>query len=394
MGSVVNRGPNVWLLKWELERSAEGRRQYGYRTVHGTKTDAKQELAKIESDRRNRKRSNYQSSRESLAFWSERFFEHLTLEQEGVSAKTLEGYRQWARVHILPALGGRPLLDINREDVNCFLAQLDKRDGLKPASVKHARRVLKMIFDFAIDSKDSGLKTNPAYLASRRNGGRKRKHAASKRVKALDETQLAALLNFFWEREPHYYDAVCFSAYTGCRQGEQLALRWKDLNFERGEANISRSVESLNRSYSITATKTGEGRVVGLSPALLTLLKRRHVKYLEDHRALGSYPAEEDLVFPRSPAEPLTPMSRHNLSRAVSRAAKALGLQGYTWHCLRHTWATQQLADGTQLKVVSYLLGHSTEATTLQIYSHYLPNTGLAAVSSTAKRLDQLIKEL
>jgi site-specific recombinase XerD len=62
---------------------------------------------------------------------------------------------------------------------------------------------------------------------------------------------------------------------------------------------------------------------------------------------------------------------------------KASGLLAFTWHCLRHTFASRLVMAGVDIRTVQELLGHKTISMTVR-YSHLAPKHTLAAV----ERLD------
>ena len=62
------------------------------------------------------------------------------------------------------------------------------------------------------------------------------------------------------------------------------------------------------------------------------------------------------------------------MTRAFTKAVKNAGLSHLTIHGLRHTHATMLLEAGINPKVVSERLGHASIATTMDIYSHVLPD--------------------
>ena len=54
------------------------------------------------------------------------------------------------------------------------------------------------------------------------------------------------------------------------------------------------------------------------------------------------------------------------ISRPLERWVKASGITKHiTFHCFRHTFATLQLASGTQITTIQKMLGHKNIGTTL-----------------------------
>ncbi len=93
---------------------------------------------------------------------------------------------------------------------------------------------------------------------------------------------------------------------------------------------------------------------------------------------------EDDLVFGNVDGAAMDPGTlTHNFARIAQRA----GLPGTRFHNLRHTFASLMLLAGIHPKVVSEMLGHSSVAFTLDVYSHVVPGLQEAA----GKRLDEVL---
>jgi integrase len=69
--------------------------------------------------------------------------------------------------------------------------------------------------------------------------------------------------------------------------------------------------------------------------------------------------------------------------RWFDAVVKVAGLQSFTWHCLRHTFASRLVMAGVDIRTVQELLGHKTIGMTVR-YSHLAPKHTLAAI----ERLD------
>jgi integrase len=82
-----------------------------------------------------------------------------------------------------------------------------------------------------------------------------------------------------------------------------------------------------------------------------------------------------------------TPLNSKNVRRRALRpACEALNLPAVNWHSFRHTHATL-LGDVASLKTAQALLGHKDLETTLNVYTHAIPESQRRAVDKVAEIL-------
>jgi len=159
---------------------------------------------------------------------------------------------------------------------------------------------------------------------------------------------------------------------TDLRLGEACALRWSDVDFVRGVATVQRSVQrQKGKGLMYVEPKTaGSRRAIRLPQGTVDMLKA-HWDIVEHIRGSAGEPwREHSLIFPALTGGPLDP-SRVNT--ALHNDLHRAGLPRLRVHDLRHMAATLLLEEGTHPKVVQDLLGHSTIAMTLDLYSHVTP---------------------
>jgi integrase len=176
------------------------------------------------------------------------------------------------------------------------------------------------------------------------------------------------------------------AASTGARRGELIALQWPDVRHDLRELVVRRS-----QSYTARAgVRTREGktgrkghRVVSIGPATMLLLRR--------HRA-----AQVELALARALPEPVwvfshdagvTPWRPDYATMTLARLRATHGLPAVNTKALRHYVATQMLADGESPVQVAGRLGHSTPATTLRVYAHWVRATDRTAGDRLDDRL-------
>lgn len=213
------------------------------------------------------------------------------------------------------------------------------RKGYKPATINKLINIFKHSFtklvDWEILSEDrlkairkvKMLKTTP-------------------KLRYLQEDEIERLLQAC---DAYLYGIVLTALHTGMRKGEILDLKWQNVDLKNGIILIEK-------------TKTGYRREIPISDTLKAYLKQLFVK-----RRLNT-----DYVF----VNPETGKRFIDLKRSFNSACKKAGLHEVTLHTLRHTFASQLVMAGVDIKTVSELLGHQ-KITTTMIYAH---------LSSTHKR--------
>lgn len=188
-------------------------------------------------------------------------------------------------------------------------------------------------------------------------GGAKRVWSSSELARFLEEAD-SDRLSACWR----------FLAMTGCRRGEALGLRWRDLDLDRGRATIAQTV-AANRLVSETKTDRSR-RTIALDPVTVAMLRQHREAQVEERDALGGSLDPDDLVFCREDGAPIWPRS---LTRRFASFVETAGLPTIRLHDLRHTHATLALQAGVHPKVVQERLGHAAISITLDIYSHSIP---------------------
>jgi integrase len=208
-------------------------------------------------------------------------------------------------------------------------------------------------------------------------------------VEIFTQSEIARVLGHFNGRPLR--PIVSFLLGTGCRRGEALALRWKDVDFTTGIIQIERSVEQTAGGFRFKGPKTRHGRRgVTISPWLIAELKAHRTRQQEHRLQLGvGAAAADDLVFAAWDGSVLPPAG---VSDAFRRAMKTLGIER-TLHALRHTHVSQLIAAGVDVLTISRRIGHAKPSITLNVYSHLLPATDARAAEAIERAFGN-IKEM
>ena len=159
---------------------------------------------------------------------------------------------------------------------------------------------------------------------------------------------------------------------TGMRQGELLALRWRDVDFDTRSIMVQGSLQRVAGKLTILEPKTASSRRrIALTATAVDTLRRHRIGQSEQRLRAGPGWEDRDLVFTNSVGRPIEVTNL--LRRSFRPILEEASLPRIRFHDLRHTAATLMLGRGVHPKVVAEMLGHSQISTTLDLYSHVTP---------------------
>lgn len=162
---------------------------------------------------------------------------------------------------------------------------------------------------------------------------------------------------------------VTLCLYTGIRIGELCGLMWSDIDFERKQLYVRRTVQRIkNDACEDVNEKT---KVASLLPKSGTSIRSIPlpgflIALLLEHRSQSH--ATDGYVISRdgSSIEP------RNMQYRFQRLLIAANVKQVNFHTTRHTFATRALENGFDIKTLSEILGHSSAVITLNKYAHTL----------------------
>jgi integrase len=284
-----------------------------------------------------------------------------------VSPKTHERYQQIVENFLLPELGGVMLTKLTPADIATAYGKwqsegrLDgKAGGLAPRTRRHIHRILRSALARAVEQ--HRIATNPADAFKNRLPKVERKE-----MHTLTAEQSGALLTAI--KRTRLYWPCMLALSTGMRRGEILALRWKNIDLDRGVVRVVESLEETKKfGLRFKSTKTERGHAITLPKFAVAELRRLRKEQAENLLLLGVRQTGETLAIARGDGEPYTP---NTVTQKFALAAKRVtGIPPVRFHDLRHSHATQLLLAGVHPKVCQERLGHASISTTLDLYSH------------------------
>lgn len=245
------------------------------------------------------------------------------------------------RLHLLPVLGQVPLDKVRGEVVSRLLATL-RGKGLGEKSVKNVRATLRRILASAVEW---GLLDAVPPLP--------RVKVPQPKWDFFNAEESAALVGA--ARTDEERALLLFALRTGARAGEQIAIRWDDVDWTNRLVVLRRS----STRGEVGPTKSGRERRVPLTDTMGQALRKiRHLR--------------GPLVFCNLDG---SAFRLGQLHEKLWGACRRSGLRKIRWHDLRHSFASQLAMKGISLRLVQEWLGHSTITMTMR-YAHLAPGGG------------------
>ena len=294
-------------------------------------------------------------------------------------------YKSIYNHHIKEPLGEMKLQGVRPEHIQVIFNQM-KKDGFSPAFIKRVQNVLNLMFKQAYMNdmifRNPVEKTSTPRIEKNEDNG----------SRALTEQEQITFLKYADEVEPYYADIFYLGFATGMRIGELFALEWKDFDFLKNEVYVNGTMIKIDgKEYRKGPTKTSASkRIIPLLPEISKRMKIHKKIQMENRLMLGdkwkAIKGLENLCFTTPIGRPL---SRGVIYNAIDRVIdvinhdermqaekenrKPVVFEHFSSHSMRHTFATRALEKGIAPKVVQEYLGHTKINTTLDIYTHVVP---------------------
>jgi integrase len=287
-----------------------------------------------------------------------------------MAKSTRDRYESVLGKYLIPDLGDYSLVELSPANLQRYLSS-NTRLKLSDESIDKIRDVLSSVLGSAVSleylTKNSakGLKI----------GRPKKGHRSKPYITPEQFTELLARI-----KEP-YASMVFVAVYTGLRVSEIVGLRWQDIHADsitiderycRGEWGAPKS-DASNATIPVNTCVIER----------IHRLKRLTVQ-VRAGLAVRRYPAvksdgPEDLVF-QSPMKGVEMRDNNVLCRHIKPAARELQIPWVNWQVLRRSHATWLKMSGADIKDAQAQMRHSRAATTLEIYTQFVPESQRRAV--------------
>ena len=284
-----------------------------------------------------------------VATAGERYLGHLGQVMER-KATTIQDYRIMLRRHLAPFFGDRPLDKIDADSIGAY-RQAKVRAGLSPKTIQNHLAFFHGVLGYAV--KRGWARANPVAAVER-----PRQRGTDPDIRFLDQAELEVLLRA--TKDASDRELYLTAAMTGLRQGELLALRWRDVDWTAGLIRVRRN---YTRGQWGTPKSRRSSRAVPMADRLASELER--------HFQASRFQGDDDLVFGHP--ELGTPRDASKVRKRFGDCLALAGVREIKFHGLRHTFGTQMAAAGAPLRSIQEWMGHRDYQTTA-VYADYAPD--------------------
>lgn len=327
-----------------------------------TRKEAELFTANVETDKQRGTLVDPRAGRVTFNAWADQYLRGAHHKR----ATTLARDRTVLDTHFRPAFGERSIGTLTPLDVRKAVEAMTAR--LAPATVRTNYGVLSAVLNAAVEADLIGR--SPCRGIKLPAAERRRE------VRFLTADELDRLA----EAMPvEYRQVVYLAGVLGLRWSEVAGLRVGRVDLLRRKLEVSETVAEVDGLSMTADVKSPASRRVLDVPAFLADSLAEH---LAERKLTG---ADADaFVFTAPEGGPLRPGNFRN--RVWAPAVQAAGLEGLTFHHLRHSAVGFLIDANAHPAVMQRRIGHGSIRTTLDVYGHVLPSTDQAAT----QHLEQL----
>lgn len=277
-----------------------------------------------------------------------------------IRESTFANYTNLFINNIIPCLGDIPCDQFNNKLIQMFAYWCKDKGGKegKGLSEHYIKDSLLLVKAVIRDGQDEGV--FPDFAFKQIKIPKTLQIETQKQV--YTEKEYKKIIDYILKNISSKSVGILLGIYTGMRIGEICALQWKDINFEEQIINVNKTVQRIYNPLDelepskiiITPGKTKNSiRQIPITNDIVQILK--NIKSEDGFYVLSNS---------KRPIEPRTYRKFYN------KFMKQTGVEPIKFHALRHTFASINIENGTDVKTISDILGHSDIATTLKTYTH------------------------
>lgn len=298
-----------------------------------------------------------------LRMWLETYMKN------SLKQSTYVSYKGYIENHLAPAFQNIKLKDLTPRLLQDFYNYKLNDCGLSPKTISNLHRCLHKAMNQAV--LEHFIEYNPCDAVSLPRNDKPQ-------IEILTREEQQQLM--FTSYNFRYGIFIRLTLATGIRLGELLGLRWEDIDFRNNMLHIRRTLNRLPKvDYNGTGNSTeiviqepktkNSVRSVPVMKVILNELQQWRSVQISDSRTNEGAYNDSGFIVTNETGGYIEPRTFKDYYDEILTAAN---LGHYTFHALRHTFATRAMEQGMDAKTLSILLGHYSVAFTLDTYTHVL----------------------
>ena len=300
--------------------------------------------------------------------------------KNSLKQSTYNGYVCYIEKHFKPVLGDVRLCDLNPRMLQLFYNHKLEVEGLSQKTVVNINLFLHRALNFAVG--EGYIRSNPAESLNLSRGQKPQ-------IEILKRDEQAALIRGSYGHR--YGIFVRLTLFTGIRLGELLGLKWEDVDVAGSMLHIRRTLSRLNKmkrpdnpeentTEIVVGTPKSQNSVrsIPVIPGMMQELLGWKAVQERDRENAGELYVSSGMVVTNEFGGYIEPRTFRDYYEQILTIS---GLKHYTFHALRHTFATRAMEQGMDSKTLSMILGHYSVAFTMDTYTHVQDKHKIEAMS-------------
>lgn len=308
--------------------------------------------------------------------------------KNSLKQSTYNSYVCYIEKHFKPVLGHVKLSELNPRMLQLFYNHKLEVEGLSRKTVINLNLFLHRVLTFAVG--EGYIRSNPAESLNLSRGQKPE-------IEILTRDEQAALIRGSYK---HRYGVfIRLTLFSGVRLGELLGLKWEDVDIRGSMIHIRRTLSRLNKmkrpddpgentTEIVIGTPKSQNSVrsIPIIPGMMQELLAWKTVQEQDKANAGDLYIDSGMIVTNTFGGYIEPRTFRDYYEQILELS---GLQHYTFHALRHTFATRAMEQGMDAKTLSILLGHYSVSFTMDTYTHVQDKHKIEAMSL----MDELYKD-
>lgn len=287
------------------------------------------------------------------------FTEFLAYKRHEVKESTYARYQEIINVYLSPAFNNIKVNELSSQHISEFMntklnAYRKKRGGELSAKRKcDILSVLKLVLKFGLEE---GYCDNTPRVVNPKN--------TTSEPKIMNSDEQSKLINCVLASNEQQQIGIVLALCTGLRIGELCALTWNDMNLDENYITVSKTIQRIPNCEVGRLTKILIGQPKSKSSCRVIPIPSLIRPYLLYFKNSSSNKQGYILTGTDKYIEPSNYYSKYQ------KWLSEYQIERYSFHSLRHAFATRCISCGFDVKTLSEILGHANIKTTLSLYVH------------------------